>query len=197
MEYKMESKMLFTTIGYIEWRKGQDILLDALEGIPDKMLEKCEFLLIGQDRSVMAQELKKRIAKKPWVRMIGAVSREEIHKILDAADVLICPSREDPMPTVCAEAMMHCVPCLVSDAAGTAAYISDYVDGMVFKSENAGELREKILWCMANRDALKRMGKEAEKVFEKVFSVTAFEKNLLAYVRNCFRNEMAGDMENE
>ena len=45
----MKSKVLFTTIGYIEWRKGQDILIDAIEGIPDKILEECEFLLIGQD----------------------------------------------------------------------------------------------------------------------------------------------------
>ena len=87
------------------------------------------------------------------------------------------------MPTVCAEAMMHCVPCLVSDATGTAAYISDGVDGMIFKSEDTDKLREKILWCIKNRDIVKSMGDGAYKVYEKIFSVEAFEKNLLAHVR--------------
>ena len=135
--------MRFTTIGYIEWRKGQDILVDALAGIQ--------------------------------------------REILEAADVLICPSREDPMPTVCAEAMMHHVPCLVSDAVGTAAYLIDGINGMIFKSGDIDGLREKILWCINNQDTTRKMGNEAYKVYENVFSVKAFEKNLLAYV-----DEMAG-----
>lgn len=183
----MKYNMRFTTIGYVEWRKGQDILIDALEEVPSDRLAGSEFLLIGQDSSVLAQELHKRITGKPWIRMAGTVGRKEIHQILDATDVLICPSREDPMPTVCAEAMMHHVPCLVSDAVGTAAYLSDGVDGMVFKSGDSCELQEKILWCVKNRDRVKRMGNEAYKIYKTIFSVKAFEKHLLSYVE-----EMAG-----
>lgn len=183
MEFPMGYRMRFTTIGYIEWRKGQDILVDALTGISEEELTGSEFLLVGQDSSVMAFGLREKTGDKPWIRMTGTVSREEIHQILDVTDVLICPSREDPMPTVCAEAMMHCVPCLVSDATGTAAYISDGVDGMIFKSEDTDKLREKILWCIKNRDIVKSMGDGAYKVYERIFSMEAFEKNLLAHVR--------------
>lgn len=183
----MKYNMRFTTIGYVEWRKGQDILIDALEEVPSERLAGSEFLLIGQDSSVLAQKLHERITGKPWIRMAGTVGRKEIHQILDATDVLICPSREDPMPTVCAEAMMHHVPCLVSDAVGTAAYLSDGVDGLVFKSGDISKLQEKILWCVENRDAVKKMGNEAYKVYKTIFSVKAFEKSLLSYVE-----EMAG-----
>ena len=179
----MEYRMRFTTIGYIEWRKGQDILIDALERISPKIPDGSEFLLVGQDSSDMAQKLRKRIIEKPWIPMTGTVGRKELHRILDATDVLICPSREDPMPTVCAEAMMHRVPCLLSDAVGTAAYISDGVDGMIFKNGDIDELQEKILWCIENRNTIKKMGNKAYKVYETVFSVKAFEKNLLSYVK--------------
>lgn len=179
----MEYRMRFTTIGYIERHKGQDILIDALEGISPRILADSEFLLVGQDSSLMAQGLRKRTADKPWIRMAGTVGRREIHQILESTDVLICPSRQDSMPTVCAEAMMHRVPCLVSDAAGTAAYLSDGVDGLVFKSGDIDALQEKILWCMKNRDAIKRIGNEAYKVYEAFFSVKAFEENLLAHVK--------------
>lgn len=179
--------MRFTTIGYIEWRKGQDILIDALEGIPSEALADSEFLLVGQDGSCMAQGMRERIREKPWIRMVGTVGRGEIHQLLDTTDVLICPSREDPMPTACAEAMLHRVPCLVSDVVGTAAYLSDGVDGMVFRSGDSSALREKILWCIKNRDAIKRMKDGAYRLYEAVFSVKAFEKNLLAHVREMER----------
>lgn len=183
----MKYRMRFTTIGYVEWRKGQDVLIDALEGLSPEVLAGSAFFLIGQDSSVLAQRLHERITEKPWIQMVGTVDRKEIHRMLDSTDVLICPSREDPMPTVCAEAMMHRVPCLLSDAVGTAAYISDGVDGMVFKNGDSYGLQEKILWCIQNRDTVKRMGNEAYKVYKSIFSVEAFEKNLLAYVE-----EMAG-----
>ena len=182
MEFPMKYRMRFITIGYIEWRKGQDILMAALEGISAKLAAESEFLLVGQDSSAMAQEIREQISKTPWIQMVGTVSRQEIHRLLETADVLICPSREDPMPTVCAEAMLHRVPCLVSDAVGTAAYITDGRDGLVFQNEDIHGLQEKILWCLENRSAVKQMGDEAYHIYERVFSVKAFEKRLLGYV---------------
>ena len=38
------SKIVFVTIGYIEWRKGQDILIDAIEKLPSNILDETEFL---------------------------------------------------------------------------------------------------------------------------------------------------------
>ncbi len=178
----MKYKMSFITIGYIEWRKGQDLLLDAIEQLPDSISDETEFILIGQDTSVLAHKIKDRVGRMQNVEMPGAVSREEVHKLLEKADVLICPSREDPMPTVCAEAMMHRLPCIVSDATGTAAYIRDGLDGMIFESENVSELKDKILWCVQHKPEVKEMGEKAYEIYEKMFSTDAFERNLLKYV---------------
>ena len=89
--------MRFVTIGYIERRKGQDVLIDAIEGLPEDISLRCEFVLIGQDDSLMAHELRERIADMPWIEMMGFVGRDMIHEVLDESDVLICPSREDPI----------------------------------------------------------------------------------------------------
>lgn len=178
----MVSKVRFVTIGYIEWRKGQDLLFDAVTQLSKELSDQAEFILIGQNTSLMAQELAEKVAVLENVSMIGTVSREEVHKLLENSDMLICPSREDPMPTVCAEAMMHRVPSLVSDVTGTAAYIKDGYDGLVFESENAADLKDKIIWSINHRDELKEMGERAYKIYEKVFSEKAFEENLLRYV---------------
>ncbi len=179
----MSCKIRFITIGYIEWRKGQDLLLDVIESFPDELKEKAEFIMVGQKTSLMAQKLTPRIENIASVSMPGTVLRDEIHKLLDSADVMICPSREDPMPTVCAEAMMHRVPCLVSDTTGTSAYIRNGYDGLIFKSENIDDLREKIIWCIDNQDILHDMGDKAFDIYQQFFSTEAFEDNLLKYVR--------------
>lgn len=178
----MSERVCFTVIGYIEWRKGQDILIDAIERMDKGLLSECEFLLIGQDSSLMAGEIRKRIRGIECVKMKGTVDRDEIHRILEKTDMLICPSREDPMPTVCAEAMMHSVPCLVSDSVGTAGYIIDGYDGLLFRCGDAEGLKERIAWCVKNRDELGVMGERAFLIYDKMFSETAFENNLLRYV---------------
>ena len=164
------SKMTFITIGYIEWRKGQDLLVEAVSQLQEKITGEAEFILIGQNTSLMAKELANRIADIGNIKMPGTISREEVHRILKDADMMICPSREDPMPTVCAEAMMHHVPCIVSDATGTSKYIRDGYDGLIFKNESVEELKQKIIWSINHRDKLRVVGDRAYSIYEKFFS---------------------------
>lgn len=173
------SKLHFVIIGYIEWRKGQDILIEAVKLLSEEIRKKAEFYLVGQNTSMMAQEIKSNIEDIPEIKMTGPVDRDEIIHIFDLADVLVCPSREDPMPTVAAEAMMFGVPCLVSSVTGTAEYIQDGRNGMIFSSEDVKELSLKLGWCIEHKYRLKQMGKEARTLFERYFSMNVFEKNLL------------------
>lgn len=175
-------KVCFVTIGYIEERKGQDILIEAIKKLPVELREKAVFYLVGQNTSVMAQKIKVELENLPEVRMTGTVNRDEINRILSGADALICPSREDPMPTVATEAMMHSVPCIVSDVAGTEKYISDGENGFVFQSGNVEELAEKIIWCICHREELTAIGSSARKIYDNEFSMDVFERNVLNVV---------------
>lgn len=174
-----KNKICFVTIGYIEARKGQDVLVRAVKRLPDNIRECTEFYLVGQNTSQMAREIEDAIRDIPEMVMTGIMDREEIHKTLACADVLICPSREDPMPTVAAEAMMHGVPCMVSDATGTAAYIDQEVNGIVFHCEDERDLAERIRWCVEHRERLSDMGSGARTIYDRYFSMTAFEKKVM------------------
>lgn len=176
----------FLTIGYIENRKGQDILLAAVKLLPEEERRKCGFYLVGNDTSAMAGRIREEIKGIPQIKMTGLVDRQGIDSLLESSDMLICPSREDPMPTVAAEAMMHSVPCLLSDAAGTAAYLTDGADGLLFESGNEEELAEKIRWCVRHKDRLGEMGEKARKIYERYFSMEVFEKNFLEAVGRIF-----------
>lgn len=177
-----DEKICFVTIGYIENRKAQDVLVQAILSMPEQLRERAEFYFVGQNTSALAQQLMSRVKNVSEIIITGPVDRKRINEILNRADMLICPSREDPMPTVCAEAMLHNVPCLVSDATGTAEYIDDGCNGLVFQNENVSMLAEKITWCIANKEKLQTMGKHARVIYDKFFSMDVFEQKLMELV---------------
>ncbi len=178
-------KICLVTIGYINSIKGQDILIKAMQSIPKKQREKCVLYFVGQNTSPLAKHLIEETNSMPEIKFTGVLSRDRVNEVLENADVLICPSREDAMPTVCGEAMMHGVPCLISDAVGTTEYIQDGINGLIFQSENWEMLSEKILWCIDNKKKLPAIGQEARKVYETYFSKEIFEKNLISIINTC------------
>lgn len=178
-----DERVRFVTIGYIESRKGQDLLIEAILLLQEDIRKKAVFYLVGQDTSIMAQQIKERIRTIPEVVITGTVNRKRIDEILNEADVLVCPSREDPMPTVAAEAMMHEVPCLISDATGTASYLKDGENGLVFQSGNIEELSQKLATCIKQKKILRQMGIKARTVYENYFSINVLEKEVMDIVK--------------
>lgn len=177
----------FITIGFLEDIKGQDILLTAVKGLPDSVRSRCQFCIVGHHQTLFGEKIQRESSDINEIIFTGSVSREAIHELLASSDVLICPSRQDSMPTVTAEAMMHAIPCIVSDAIGTAAYIHDGEDGFIFPSQNARMLAEKIEWCVANEEKLKGIGKKARGIYEKYFSMPVFEKRFLEIVQEALK----------
>lgn len=172
----------FITIGFLEERKGQDILIRAIHELPEDIRSDSEFYIVGHNNTTFGERIQKESKDIGNIIITGKVDRDKIHELLRSSDALICPSRQDPMPTVAAEAMMHYVPCIVSDVTGTAAYIHDGDDGFVFQSEDAHALAEKIEWCVKNKDKAAGMGKKARKLYEEYFSMAAFEKRFLEII---------------
>lgn len=179
---KEKESIRFITIGFFETRKGQDILLQAIRKLPDNIRSNSEFYMIGYEETLFGEQIRRESSDISEIVLTGSLGRERIHELLNSSDVLICPSRQDPMPTVAAEAMMHSVPCIVSDAVGTAAYIHNGKDGFIFPSEDAQALTEWIEWCVTNKAELKNMGKKARKLYEEYFSIPIFEKRFMEVI---------------
>lgn len=178
-----KNKVKFITIGFIEPHKGQDILVKAIRELPYNIKSKCEFIFVGKNVSLYAEQLQKAVRDIPEIQFTGRISHAEIHNLLDESDVLICPSRQDCMPTVCAEAMMHSLPCLVSDTTGIVPYITAEC-GRIFKSEDIEDLKQYIMWFVENSEMLESMGKMGRRVFQQTFSMNAFEGNVMQIIKS-------------
>ena len=105
--------------------------------------------------------------------------------------MVVCPSREDPLPIVMTEAMMYRKPCIASDSTGTADYIKDGINGFVCKTEDSEDLCEKMRYFIHHQEKIEIMGKEARKVYEEYFTMDKFADRL------CNQMQKTIDMFNE
>ena len=169
-------KIVFALVGTFVFHKSQDLFLKATLKMHSN---DAEFWMIG---SVGDEGFFKEIQEKAEVfqnvRLFGEFSREEMGRIYDEIDVLVCPSRKDSLPIVCTEAMMYGKPVIVSDSTGTAHYIENGKNGFVCKTDDADDLREKMEWIINNPKELPIMGEQARKTYELYFSMDKFADRL-------------------
>lgn len=176
---KNEKRMIFATVGSICRVKGIDVLIEAIKKLSDADRVNAEFWLIGHEAErIYADRLHKETEKMPEIKWMGGYSHEKVLAIYSDIDVLISSSREDMLPIVTCEALMNEKVCIASDAIGTAGFITDGVDGLVFESENSDSLAEKISWCIQHKEELAQIASHGRLLYEKNFTVSAFADRL-------------------
>ncbi len=171
--------LTFAVIGSVQERKGQDIFIQAIRLLPVPLMKKARFLIVGDDTSLYAISLKATCADIPEIEFMGTKSRTEIEALYTQIDVLVCPSRQDPMPIVVTEAMMNSKCCIVSDVIGSAKYVEHGVDGLLFPMEDVKRLAELMECLIRNPGLARRLGEKSRIVYEQFFSLDVFERNIL------------------
>jgi len=173
-------KIIFSLIGSLEERKGQDILLDALSYLESRLTDRIEIRLIGRFHNQhFTRKLKEKSRNKRFVRIMGEFTHEESLQLIRESDVIINASRDEPLSVVLVEAFCLAKPCIVSTSTGMAELITDGVNGFIFNHADPVHLAEKITWLLSNTDKLKPTGAAAREIYEKHLTMAKFEKNIL------------------
>lgn len=178
------SKIRFALIGTISMRKAQDIFVDAVTLLSEEQREKAEFKVIGD--IVESQAYESLVAKAkalPCFEVMGSVEHKEMLRMYKDIDVVVCPSRMDPMPVVLAEGLMNHKVCIASKATGIAALITDGKDGFVCEV-NAESLAIKMAWIIEHKSELDCIQEEGRKLYENNFSMNVFEKNIMGILKS-------------
>jgi glycosyltransferase involved in cell wall biosynthesis len=94
-------------------RKGIDVLIHALRGVPDL---RCRLSVVGGGR--LRENLVDQAAGDPRIRFLGPLSATAVDSAYAESDVFLFPSRQDVFGLVLTEAMSHGLPPVVSSAVG-------------------------------------------------------------------------------
>lgn len=176
-----KTAFIFAVIGGVVPRKAQDVFIKAVDLISRRQMPETdiEYWLIGgiseNEYSNLIREMSERNNR---IRIKGKLTREEIAKAYQEIDVVVCPSYEDPLPIVMTEGMMYGKVCIASDVTGTADYIQDKVNGLVFKTGDEAELADKMEWVLTHPDKLKKIGENARKIYQENFTMEKFSQRL-------------------
>ena len=138
---KGKTKLLF--VGSLSKRKNVKIVIEALKGV-----NNIEFNIVGNGEEYI--HLKKLAVRNQITsNFIGVKPMDEIPTIMQQNDILILPSLHDGWGAVINEAMTLGLYVISSDRCGAKTLISDNRRGLIFKSNNISDLKEKLLQCIS------------------------------------------------
>ncbi len=174
-----KKNMVFAIIGVVIPIKAQDIFVQAVSLLSDNDKKNAEFWLIGTIwENEYADGIRNLVEKEPSIKILGELTRYEIHKKYEEIDVVVCPSWEETMSIAVMEGMMYGKVCVASEGVGMSAYIKEGVNGLTCKTGNPEELSAKIKWIIDHRDGVYEMGQQARKTYEEYFTMDKFGDKL-------------------
>ncbi|MHB8139509.1 MAG: glycosyltransferase family 4 protein, partial [Smithellaceae bacterium] len=190
-------RIVFTIVGTIEPRKGQDIFLTAIERLPIDLRRKAIFRIIGSSYNEWSDIFYKKILARacsiPEVECLPNMPFDQLLEFYSETNVIVSASRSDPMPITITQGLMFAKACLCSSGIGHARLLEDGVNALIFNNESVQELAEKMIWILQNPDALPILGASGRKVYESHFLMTSFADNVGNLIRELDPVLVCGD----
>lgn len=150
----IEAETMIISVGQFIHRKAFDILLKACTGLPDN----CYVLIVGGEPTEEYIGIIKELGLKN-IHFMSFVSREELAKYYEAADIFALPTREDTWGLVINEAMAAGLPVITTDkCVAGCELIEDGVNGYLIPTEDVDTLHQKIMKLVFSPELCIKMG---------------------------------------
>ena len=135
-------------------RKGGDLLLTALEQLPESLKAETLLLTIGSSPQIGLSET---IGIKTL--NLGYVASDHLKAIAySAADLFVLPTRADNLPLVLQESMACGTPMVSFKVGGVPELVQPDITGYLAEPENAADLSQGIVQLLSDPDGRDRMG---------------------------------------
>jgi glycosyltransferase involved in cell wall biosynthesis len=184
---------LIACVSRMDPRKGQEVLIEALDEIINKHKRssvKCLFVGNGsfskkmsgdlrQNRVDMLKEMVESKGLSQNVFFTGRVDDSDLYSIYHDCDVAIQPSLHEGFGLTITEAMVLGKAVIGSRIGGIPIQIEDGVNGYLFEKGNSTELASKIMHLMDNRPLLDQMGQKGIETVKNKFSSEVGYSNYL------------------
>ena len=158
-------------------------LYQALRLVPKEIRQHLQVRMIYQNQNEKEiSDYQAAAEDLPEIVFAGRFDQQGMHGVYEQCDVLLCPSKEECMPTVAVEAMMHGRPCIVTRQCGVTDYLHDRQDSILTDADPA-ELAAAITWAWRHRAQLHELGRQARHTYEETFALDSFAQKLLRIIR--------------
>lgn len=122
-----ETKPVFTSVGALIERKGQDLAIGALAAIKDAQL-----LLVGKGPDEKhLRNLARDLRVEDRVHFLGSVDHDLLPVILSASDAMVLPSASEGLANAWVEALACGTPLVIADAGGARELVTSSDAGLI------------------------------------------------------------------
>lgn len=160
-----EGAPLLLALGRLHENKAFDVLIEALEGLPEAYLWLAGSGPLADDLAALAD----RRGVSGRLRMLGW--RDDVAALFAAADVFICPSRHEPLGNVVIEAWAQGAPVVATAAGGPAELIEDGVSGLLVPIDDAAALADTIKRLLDDRALRARLVEAGRVAYRASYTV--------------------------
>jgi glycosyltransferase involved in cell wall biosynthesis len=166
---------LLLGLGRLHPNKAFDVLIDALAALPTAQL-----WLAGEGGQ--RAPLERRAAERgvaARVRWLGW--RDDVASLLAAADILVCPSRHEPLGNVVIEAWAHGVPVVAAESQGPSGLVRDGADGLLVPVDDADALAAALRRLIDDPPARMALAQAGRARYEAAFTERAVVRDYLEF----------------
>lgn len=161
---KRSGRCVFLCAGRLIYRKGHEVLLDALERLPADVDYECRIVGDGPELKRLRNRSDSSTKLKGHVVFTGAIPFVEMSREYNNADVFVMPSIRETTGSVLLEAMSKGIPVITIGKFGGATLL-DSETGWLYdgttKDDFVESLEKAIMECIVHPDEIERKGRNA------------------------------------
>jgi len=176
-----DDRPVVLALGYLEYRKGFDLLLGASE----RIVGKCDHQLVIAGDGEYRTELEEMASHMDHVQFTGYVEGGEKSTLYEQADIFVLPTRHDPWGLVVNEALYFDTPVITSSYAGVSTLVKRDRCGTVITGDDEAELRRQLERMLAgDMEKYRRNAEDSTRGHDLEGALELFEEALEASSRN-------------
>jgi len=180
-----ESSFVIMTIGQIGLRKGQDMLAAAAPHIA-RHVPGVQFVMVGERNSSKAETISFEGELTDTFRRTGLADqfhglgyREDVNRLVNEADLLVHPAKQEPLGRVLLEAAAAGLPIVATDVGGTSEIIADGSSGRLVAPGDAPSLAAAVVELATDSPLRNRFAAAARQRVAREFTPRAAANNLM------------------
>ncbi|OUL29874.1 glycosyl transferase [Nostoc sp. T09] len=158
--------LMFGAQSLADHRKGGDLLLQALQQLPDSLKAETVLLTVGGDNIKSSEVFGMDILN------LGYLSSDRLKVIAySAADLFVFPTRADNLPLVLQESMACGTPMVSFDIGGVPDLVRPKITGYLAKPEDAKDLADGIVQILDDQNLQEFMSQQCRAIALKEYSL--------------------------
>ena len=158
--------------GSYELRKGQDLAVNGMLSLSPELQTRSELQFFGRVLEPrFRSDIERSASGNRSIAFFGEVDHRECLSQMAACDVILVPSRHDPLPLVALDALSLGKPIVCSPAAGISEYLQDGRSGLIMHENTPEEISRTLARVIANAGLRAVLGQGARAVYERTFTM--------------------------